>query len=52
MTHKIDGLPINSMVIFQPVIDGLPIKNCGSFHGELLNNQRVPIENDPISIVK
>jgi hypothetical protein len=24
-----------------PFIDGLPIKNGGSFHGELLNNQRV-----------
>ena len=24
-----------------PFIDGLPIKNGGSFHGKLLNNQRV-----------
>jgi len=24
-----------------PFIDGLPIKNGGSFHGELLNNQVV-----------
>ena len=23
-----------------PFIDGLPLKNGGSFHGELLNNQR------------
>ena len=24
-----------------PFIDGLPIKDAGSFHGELLNNQMV-----------
>ena len=24
-----------------PFINGLPIKNGGSFHGELLNNQRL-----------
>ena len=54
---EIDGLPINSMVIFHsysgftywklPFIDGLPIKNGGSFHGELLVITRWYMEGFP-----